>query len=79
MVRGHSTEELSMKIDSVRDLIIALPEIFMFIFPFMVIFLILIWLTILHIDYFTMRKELKEKRIGYLRFIYLWIVVFYRK
>lgn len=59
--------------DSVTELIKAIPEIAIFLLPYMIIFVVLLWAIVFHLDYFLMRKRLKEKGIGYWIFLYYWI------
>ena len=62
-----------VKMDSVTELIKAIPEITMFLLPYLIIFCISLWIVVFNLDYLLMRKKLKEKRIGYWKFLYYWI------
>ena len=60
--------------DSVTEFIKAIPEIAIFLLPYMIIVCVFLWtVVVFHLDYFLMRKRLKEKGIGYWKFLYYWI------
>ena len=56
----------------IKEIFIKLPDLYFIIFFPLTVIAIVICIVISHHDYLLNRKQLKEKGIGYWKFMYYW-------